>query len=418
MKIIISESQLKYINEALGVPDNILDATEVVFDIFAQNIKSIRTKKEQYVFGGDLDIELGDKKKIKIDEYELEVNITELSEIKGKPVILSMGMGQRFKFDRDVMMKRIEQSTIAEFEIEFGVSDDDDEWEPSDLYEVFMNDKDAHLSSLAHEIKHKYDKQAKEIDLVGRDADYVANQRRSTFGIPVIDNQFFRYMYFINATENLVRPTELASEMKTRNITKSQFREFLENQRVYQELIEIKNFSYEKLIEGLYEQMRRVDVLLDHVDEDPTDMTDEEKINRVLELVYINISNIRIETFMEMVSNKEDAVKNFLQQLMGGLPDILKQDDDKEKMDKLKRRFINYVSKYEKEPLKFFQDECKNFNFMANKVLKSIGKLYALAKDDDEVNESILNWELHQKLMEKKYGKRKIETKFNFLKIV
>ena len=417
MKIIISESQLKYINEALGVPDNILDAAEVVFDIFAQNIKSIRTKEEQYVFGGDLDIELGDKKKIKIDEYELEVNITELSEIKGKPIIMSMAMGQRFRFDRDVMMKRIEQSTTAEFEIEFGVSDDD-EWEPSDLYEVLMKDKDTHLSSLAHEIKHKYDKQAKELDLVGRDADYVANQRRSTFGIPVIDQKFFRYMYFINATENLVRPTELASEMKSKNITKSQFREFLENQKVYQELIEIKNFSYEKLIEGLYKQMKRVDALLDHVDEDPTDMTDEEKVNRVLELVYVNISNIRIETFMEMVRNKEDAVKNFLQQLMGGLPALLKQDDDKEKMDKLKRRFINYVSKYEKEPLKFFQDECKNFNFMATKVLKSIGKLYALAKDDDEVNESILNWELHQKLMEKKYGKRKIETKFNFLKIV
>ena len=415
MKIIISESQLKYINEALGVPDNILEAAEVAFDIFAEKIKSIRTKQEQYNFSGDLDFELGDKKKIKIDEYELEVNITEISEITGKPVILSMAMGQRFKFDREVMMKRIEQSTIAEFEIEFGVGE---EWEASDLYEVLMKNKDTHLSSLAHEIKHKYDKQAKELDLVGRDADYVANQRRSTFGIPVIDNQFFRYMYFINATENLVRPTELASEMKSRNITKSQFRDFLENRRVYLELIEIKNFSYEKLIEGLYKQMRRVDALLDHVDEDPTDMTDEEKVNRVLELVYVNISNIRIETFMEMVRNKEDSVKNFLQQLMGGLPALLKQDDDKEKMDKLKRRFINYVSKYEKEPLKFFQDECKNFNFMATKVLKSIGKLYALAKDDDEVNESILNWELHQKLMEKKYGKRKIETKFNFLKIV
>ena len=42
MKIIISESQLKYINEALGVPDNILEAAEVVFDIFAEKIKSIR----------------------------------------------------------------------------------------------------------------------------------------------------------------------------------------------------------------------------------------------------------------------------------------------------------------------------------------------------------------------------------------
>ena len=372
MKIIISESQLKYINEALGVPDNILDAAETVFDIFAKKIKSITTKQDQYTFSGDLDIELGDKKKIKIDQYELEVNITEIYEITGKPVIVSMAMGQRFKFDRDVMMKRIEQSTTAEFEIEFGVGD---EWEPSDLYEVFIGNKNAHLSSLAHEIKHKYDKQAKEIDLVGRDADYVANQRRSTFGIPVIDQQFFRYMYFINATENLVRPTELASEMKSANITKSQFREFLENQRVYQELIEIKNFSYEKLIGGLYEQMKRVDALLDHVDEDPTDMTDEEKFHRVLELVYINISNIRIETFMDMVRNKEDAVKNFLQQLMGGLPAILQQDDDEEKMNKLKRRFISFVSKYENDPLKFFQDECKNFNFMATKVLKNIGKL-------------------------------------------
>ena len=411
MKIIISESQLKYINEALGVPDNILDAAETVFDIFAKKIKSITTKQDQYTFSGDLDIELGDKKKIKIDQYELEVNITEIYEITGKPVIVSMAMGQRFKFDRDVMMKRIEQSTTAEFEIEFGVGD---EWEPSDLYEVFIGNKNAHLSSLAHEIKHKYDKQAKELDLVGRDADYVANQRRSTFGIPVIDQQFFRYMYFINATENLVRPTELASEMKSANITKSQFREFLENQRVYQELIEIKNFSYEKLIGGLYEQMKRVDALLDHVDEDPTDMTDEEKVHRVLELVYINISNIRIETFMDMVRNKEDAVKNFLQQLMGGLPAILQQDDDEEKMNKLKRRFISFVSKYENDPLKFFKDECKNFNFMATKVLKNIGKLYALAKDDDEVNESILNWELHQQIMEKRYGRRKIETHYRF----
>jgi hypothetical protein len=51
---------------------------------------------------------------------------------------------------------------------------------------------------------------------------------------------------------------------------------------------------------------------------------------------------------------------------------------------------------------------------MATKVLKNIGKLYALAKDDDEVNESILNWELHQQIMEKRYGRRKIETHYRF----
>jgi hypothetical protein len=33
MKIIITESQLKFINEALGVPDSILETAEEVFDI-------------------------------------------------------------------------------------------------------------------------------------------------------------------------------------------------------------------------------------------------------------------------------------------------------------------------------------------------------------------------------------------------
>ena len=79
---------------------------------------------------------------------------------------------------------------------------------------------------------------------------------------------------------------------------------------------------------------------------------------------------------------------------------------------------MNYVMKYEKNPTKFFENEIENFQYVANKMIKKISKLFAMAKDDDEVNESILNWELHQKLMEKKYGKRKIETKFNFLKIV
>jgi len=33
-----------------------------------------------------------------------------------------------------------------------------------------------------------------------------------------------------------------------------------------------------------------------------------------------------------------------------------------------------------------------------------------------EMNESIINWDLHQQLMEKKYGRKKIETKLKFKK--
>ena len=412
MKIIITESQCRIINEALGVPDNILNASEELFNIVAQNIKSINYKSDDYNFEGDVDIELGYNKKIVIDHYELLVDVKNYDGYEGDVDIASMGMSQTFKFDKDIMMKKIKPSTNASLTITYVVPE---EWEPNQLYDALMNNKNEHLASIAHEIKHKYDKQSKRIDLIGRDVKYTANQRISTFAIPVIDQKFFRYLYYISIAENLVRPTEVASKLKSENITKSQFRGFLENNRVYKELIEVKNFTYEKLIEGMNERMDRVDALLDHINEDTSQMTDQEKIKRVLELVYINLANIKIETFDEMVSSKEDSLKQFFKQLMGGVPSFM-SDDNEKNMEQLRQKFISSVIKYEKDPLKFFQVECEKFNYVATKMLKKIGKLYAMAKDDEQVNESIINWELHQKLMEKKYGKRPISKKISYLK--
>jgi hypothetical protein len=413
MKIIITENQLKFINEALGVPEKILDAAEVLFDIVANNIKSINQKENEYGFRGKLDFELGGKKKIVIDSYELHVEVEELDGYDGDVMITSMGMAQSFKFDRKVMMKRIEPSSTAEVSITYGVSG---EWEPHELYDTLMKERVLHLSSIAHELKHKYDKQAKELDLIGRDAEYTATQRRSTFGIPVIDHKFFRYMYYTSIAENLVRTTEIASKLKSKNITKSQFKEFLEGNRVYKELLEIKNFTFDNLIEGMKEQMNRVDALLNHIGEDPEGMSENEKIDMVLNLVYVNLVNMRMGTFMEMISDKGDSVRDFLMQLTGQVPSFLKDEDEEKKMDKLRDKFFNYVTKFKDNPTQFFKDECEKFNYVSTKMLKKISKLYALAKDDDEVNESIINWELHQQLLEKKYGKRKIETEIKFKK--
>ena len=413
MKIIITESQLKFINEALGVPDSILTAAEEMFDIVVNDVKSIDEKEDTYAFSGDLDFELGDKKKIVIDGYELTVNVEELDGYDGNVLIMSMGMGQSFNFDREVMMKRIEPSTTAEIEITFGVSEN---WEPHELYDTIMKERVKYLSSIAHELKHKYDKQAKELDLVGRDAEYTATQRMSTFGIPVIDHKFFRYMYYISIAENLVRTTEVASELKSKNITKSQFKEFLENNNVYKEFIEIKNFTFNSLIEGMKEQMDRVDALLEYIGADPENMSENEKIDEVLNLVYVNLVNLRMGIFNDMISDKADEIRNFLKLMSKNVPSFM-EDDDKEKMDNLRSKFLNYLIKFQNDPTGFFEAECEKFNYISTKMLKKISKLYAMAKDDEQpVSESIINWELHQKLMEKKYGKRKIETEFKFKK--
>jgi hypothetical protein len=412
--ILITENQLKFITEALGVPEKILDAAEVLFDIVANNIKSINQKEKEYMFSGELDFELGGKKKIVIDSYELHVKVEELDGYDGEVTIMSMGMAQSFNFDRKVMLKRIDPSSTAEVSITYGVSE---EWEPHELYDALMKERVLHLSSIAHELKHKYDKQAKELDLVGRDAEYTATQRRSTFGIPVIDHKFFRYMYYTSIAENLVRTTEIASKLKSKDITKSQFKEFLEGNRVYKELLEIKNFTFDSLIEGMREQMDRVDALLNHIGKDPESMSENEKIDMVLNLVYVNLVNIRMSTFIEMISDKGDSVRDFLTQLTGRVPSFLKDEDEEKKMDKLKETFFNYLIKFKDNPTQFFKDECEKFNYIGTKMLKKISKLYAMAKDDNQpVSESIINWELHQKLMEKKYGKRKIETEIKFIK--
>ena len=165
--IIITKSQLKLITEALGVPDNILDAADMLYDVVEQDIRSIDTIENEYKFNGKIEFEMGDKKKIKVDSYELTVNIEEIEDEEGVLDIISMGMGGMFGFNRDIYMKENQPSKTLDLNITFAVGEN---WKPEDLIKKMEEERDEHVSSLAHEIKHKYDKQAKRHGLIGQDA--------------------------------------------------------------------------------------------------------------------------------------------------------------------------------------------------------------------------------------------------------
>jgi hypothetical protein len=179
-------------------------------------------------------------------------------------------------------------------------------------------------------------------------------------------------------------------------------------------MMDIRDYSFEKLVDGLKEQMDRVDSLLDHIGQYDENMPENRKIEKVLHLLYVNLVNNTIEYFDKMTSTPFDALKSLFNQTFGG--GMLGVDEDEENLNKVRQKFINYLTKYEKNPIMFFKDRCEQLSYDANKIIKRLGKLYAMAEDDQPMNESILNWELHQKLMEKKYGRRKIETEFKFKK--
>jgi len=410
-KIIITEKQMglmvkNLLSEAVGVPEGIIESAEKLYEIILNLLKGMDDYDTRQTFNKDnLDLKISD---YTINSLELEVEINEMDNYDGPLVMASAGVANKFNFDKKILMKIQESDNTIELQLSFVSSGDD--WNPKEVYDFFRRDRVDLISVIAHEIKHKFDKQKKTTDLIGKDADYQAYSSSGlNFGIPVI-NEFMRYSYFIQYVENLVRPTEMATRMKLKGITREQFKDFFENDKVVKELKEIRDFSYDYLIEKLYEQMNRIDALLEHAGVPYEDMDEEEKIKTIMNLVYVNLINTKRDLFDRMTQDV-NGMSNAFMRMMG----FMVKDEDNEGLEKVRHKFLSHLARYINKEEQFFVDECERFNYVSTKLIKRLGKIYSLIPDEKEkTNESIIDWDLHQKLMEKKHGKRKIETEFRF----
>ena len=400
MKIIITESQLKLIKEAVGVPEGIIKAGEELFNLVSSELKNIDSKENEYNFEIKRKIIISD---VTFRKINLNITVEEIDDYDGKPVIASMGAGNKFKFDEGAMLQLNFKDSTIDLHISFVVPED---WDVNDLYQTFVEDKIRSTSVLSHEVMHRFHRQKQTFELIGGTADYQTYASgKINFGIPIL-NKFMRFSYFIQFSENVVRPSEVASRMIQKGIKKEDFLDFINNDEVFVELKEIRDFSYDYLIGKLYDEMKYVDRLLEHIDEDPTQMSDEEKIKSVLELAYINLVNLKVENFDNYFYDATEKLRNLF-----GL------DNKNEGKEKIRRNFVNHVSKYQNREMDFFKDECERFNYVSTKLMKKISKIYSLIPNEKgQTNESILDWELHQKLMEKRYGKRPVQKSYNFKK--
>ena len=410
MKIILTESQFRILQEAVGVPEGILQAGEELYNLVSDELKTIDTTEESYSFKIYSDLVISDVTFTKID---VEVSVEEVEEFPYEyPVIASMGVGNEFNFDEGVILQVNAKSSEINLEVNFIAPEG---WEPEELYNEFTKDKKQTVSVMSHEIMHRFHRQKQEHELMGGTADYnVYSSGNLRFGIPVI-NDFMRYSYFIQKSENIVRPTEIASRMIQKGVKKQDFYDFMVNDEVFTELKRIREFSYDYLMERLYEEMDSINELISHAGGDPDSMNDEEKVKSILELVYVNLVNAKVDTFDNFFYTQSEKMEQMFSGFMGQV--FGKTQEPSEEKEKVRRKFINHVSKYKDREMDFFVDECERFNYVATNLMKKISKIYSLLPDEKEqTNESILDWELHQKLMEKRYGKRPIQTSYNFKK--
>ena len=410
MKIILTENQFRILQEAVGVPEGILQAGEELYNLVSDELKTIDTTEESYRFKIYSDLVISD---VTFTKINVEVSVEEVEEFPYEyPVIASMGVGNEFNFDEGVMLQVNAKSQTIELHINFVAPEG---WEPEELYTEFTKDKKQTVSVMSHEIMHRFHRQKQEHELIGGTADYnTYSSGNLRFGIPVI-NEFMRYSYYIQQSENIVRPTEVASRMIQKGVKKQDFYNFMVNDEVFTELKRIREFSYDYLMERLYEEMDSINELISYAGGDPDSMNDEEKVKSILELVYVNLVNAKVDTFDNFFYTQSEKMEQMFSGFMGQV--FGKTQEPSGEKEKVRRKFINHVSKYKNREMDFFKDECERFNYVSTNLMKKITKIYSLLPDEKEqTNESILNWDLHQKLMEKRYGKRPIQTSYNFKK--
>ena len=192
MKIILTESQFRVLQEAVGVPEGILQAGEELYNIVSDELKTIDTTEESYSFEIYSDLMISD---VTFDTINLNINVEEIEDLPfDTPKIASMGVSNKFNFDEGVMLQVNAKSSTIDIHINFIAPEG---WKYGDLYDEFISDKLHTISVMSHEVMHRFNRQKQEHELIGGTADYnVYASSGLRFGIPVI-NDFMRYSYFI-----------------------------------------------------------------------------------------------------------------------------------------------------------------------------------------------------------------------------
>jgi len=366
--------------EAVGVPSNIENVSKRVFNFFEQKLQeegdSIVDPNITYDYELSGRFKIGDFNFRSIKFNLIFIATDEVDE----PLALGMGihMAAQPQFPEFVLITQ--KSKDLEFSVRIAIPESKDTRFSQVLDMVQIEDLEIQ-SSFSHELMHGFDDFKKPFESIKSRAKYSGTQQ-TRFDIPPL-RQFLHYLYFASATENVVRAAEVNSIMKKAGVSKDMFYDFLLSNKTYKMYQEINNFSLDNLKKDLLNYIEDIDSILDRFGEVNSYKTDEEKVNRILEIFYINLVNNIVSSYKELLTT------HFFEQMSG----LLFPDKQEAYL-----KFAREVRKYEKNPMGFFEFEEKKMKSISSEMLKKLSKLYSLIGDKKK---SIKEWDLHQNMLPK-----------------
>lgn len=363
-------------NEALGIPSGILEIADVVYEEMMNEWASDMKNKYKYPNrlgkGSSTTFNLQGPYTIKDetwDNIEIVIDIqtfTKSDNSRYDP--LFAGAGFNFQSSLDKNFKRFEaiRSNTIPLTISL-IFNEDNTWE--DVYD-FVNTKleDEIIGTLAHELKHAFDSRKKSDQKFTSRARY-STATQQTQILPL--NAFNYKVYYTHYLENLVRPIEFAKYLQRKKVTKQEFLKELKNSKVYKILDEIKNYSYDELIQSIVSDTRAMQFAEIIVNDEGGDVDMFNKIQLaefVLNYNYEKIIEAQKDSYLEAASNSFAEYGRFLSGNYG--------DEGSDKAKAMKE-VITDIERFGKNYKAFYKYEVKKMNILAEKTLKKLAKLYA-----------------------------------------
>lgn len=375
-----------FLLEALGVPEGIIDSAEKLYKKILQNLSNLDSLDSDFEFDVNVNMSISD---FKIKNISMVIDFVETDQVK-EVVYYNMAYHHQSRYDNPTK-QIISRPYSGGIKLGIGIAYPEGT-STDDIVRYFKEHKNEITTSLAHELKHSYDDYKKPTTGVGNMSKYLGVQR-TNFPFKPISNFLFN-LYFIHSIENLVRPSEFATLMRVNKVNKKDFYNFVTSSEMYQKLKDANNFTYEGLKEELRNDLPKIkNFFSNHGWDIPN--SDDELIDELLRVVYVNISNNTIEKIKSMMTD------NLFEGFLGFLGD---KSDFFVKLAK-------FASRFKGREKDFYEYEEKNLKHISDKMLRKIYKLYDMANDDKS---SIKDWELHQKISGKTNENIDKEYKYNF----
>jgi len=362
------------LNEALGVPTSIIDTANEIYDRF--DLNNINYKL-LYNIGDSISINNSYPKVIKGDFKigdEIYTRVMYSFLVSPHPntdevVLGSIAVESNIEV---VGVGKVQNNQDETIKILFSFLCPGDDGTPNisdkaikeGIKKFFMMNKEKLISNLTHELKHVYDGTKKRSENITDLSKYVVHKNFIGWNVTPISD-FCYSLYFMSVTETLVRPSELASLIQTKNITKKDFLTFLKDSDTYKELSKIKNMTYDDFYNDLFNYINEIKGYYRGNEYKVNNKSDKEIVDMFLTDIRKLLQNEMIGyIYRNIIGNKTNDTLS----LFSDINQIIF-------LNKVSEKIMKYKNNKD-----FYSNEINYNAKKADFVIRKLAKLYAITK--------------------------------------